>query len=669
MDINELHSFKLSDAVKFHTKLNPKLWKNDQLDPLVRDQLLVIAKDFVSQLGVGDLDVVDVTISGSNAAFSYTPHSDLDLHVVVNMSKLHDDEVYQELFRAKKTLYNDSHDITVHGIPVELYAQNAAEPVVSLGEYSLLHDKWIKIPKRKTANLDQNATKAKYDQLTDLISLAVKTKDEDRVNKAIKLIKRYRQAGLDTGGEFSPENLAYKAIRAQGGIDDLYAVRDSLHSKKLSIEEDDQLLDKPTLTVDELARKHGVDRMSIAKQLDKGIKVELEHTSHKDIAREIALDHISEDPKYYDKLAKASLEEQTLTELADAPYPYTLTSSGPHMLEYQFTAANNIKYIVELKVMYGGVSLRFHAAGQSSNDDRFRITKTGDSIKVMSTIATILRSYIKENSPSSISFGCYADEPTKVKLYTSMAKRLSKEFPYEVGGPYSYRDPTYGNSVGFRLTKKKQQSGNVNKDSGYIPNSAQKNDPVLSLVDKARERMGEDALYGGNCGMFSLALAKKLKEDGIPVTLGLLFNDANNLGTPSDIVANEADLYHVVVEYNGKYYDGTGVVTPNTLLDIAKDQYGDDNPGWFTDADPFDPSVQRVIRSETNWNKPASTFYQALTEASGYIPSNSQKNDPRFKTALTVDVKPNAIKKNAKAFGWLTSRAGIPPQANPNGKI
>jgi GNAT superfamily N-acetyltransferase len=60
---------------------------------------------------------------------------------------------------------------------------------------------------------------------------------------------------------------------------------------------------------------------------------------------------------------------------------------------------------------------------------------------------------------------------------------------------------------------------------------------------------------------------------------------------------------------------------------------------------------------------------QNVWEASGYIPSEKQKNDPRFKTALTVDVKPDSIKKNAKAFGWLTNRAGIPPTAKPSGKI
>ena len=59
----------------------------------------------------------------------------------------------------------------------------------------------------------------------------------------------------------------------------------------------------------------------------------------------------------------------------------------------------------------------------------------------------------------------------------------------------------------------------------------------------------------------------------------------------------------------------------------------------------------------------------SMSEASGYIPSEKQKNDPRFKTALTVDVRPDAIKKNAKAFYWNTSRAGIPPTAKANGKI
>jgi len=36
--------------------------------------------------------------------------------------------------------------------------------------------------------------------------------------------------------------------------------------------------------------------------LKKGIEVELEHTSDESIAKEIAIDHLWEDPEYYDKL-------------------------------------------------------------------------------------------------------------------------------------------------------------------------------------------------------------------------------------------------------------------------------------------------------------------------------------------------------------------------------
>jgi hypothetical protein len=40
------------------------------------------------------------------------------------------------------------------------------------------------------------------------------------------------------------------------------------------------------------------------KALKQGIKVEREHTTDGDIAREIAMDHLSEDNQYYRKLKK-----------------------------------------------------------------------------------------------------------------------------------------------------------------------------------------------------------------------------------------------------------------------------------------------------------------------------------------------------------------------------
>ena len=61
-------------------------------------------------------------------------------------------------------------------------------------------------------------------------------------------------------------------------------------------------LDKPTPTIAELVKMHGVPAKQILKQLEMGIEAEYEHTSDFEVAKEIALDHIAEDPSYYDKL-------------------------------------------------------------------------------------------------------------------------------------------------------------------------------------------------------------------------------------------------------------------------------------------------------------------------------------------------------------------------------
>ena len=138
MNILELDSYRLGDAVKFNDKLNPKLWgSNEHLHPQIREQLLRIAEDFAEFLGVSNFEIKDITISGSNAAYTYTDNSDIDLHLVVDLPKADASEVYRELFDAKKYQYNDQHNITIGGYDVELYIQNANQPHISQGIYSV----------------------------------------------------------------------------------------------------------------------------------------------------------------------------------------------------------------------------------------------------------------------------------------------------------------------------------------------------------------------------------------------------------------------------------------------------------------------------------------------------------------------------------------------------
>ena len=63
------------------------------------------------------------------------------------------------------------------------------------------------------------------------------------------------------------------------------------------------------MNLDKIAEKHNVQLIDIAKQFVKGHNVELEHTKDKLKASEIVMDHLFEDPKYYDKLSKVETKE------------------------------------------------------------------------------------------------------------------------------------------------------------------------------------------------------------------------------------------------------------------------------------------------------------------------------------------------------------------------
>jgi len=235
MNLHELDRYKLSDAVKFNARLNPKLWgKDEHLKPEVRDALMKIADDFRESLGVKDLDLKDITLSGSNAAYTYTPNSDIDLHLVVRMP---DDPVYRELFDAKKYAYNNQHNIKIGGYDVELYVQDEDQPHVTQGEYSLINNDWIQVPRRQRADVVDRSTKSKYQDLKQRIKAAIKSSDHETLAGLMTKIKQLRQSGLDEHGEFGPENLAFKMLRTQGYIQKLADARNAAKDQELSIDE------------------------------------------------------------------------------------------------------------------------------------------------------------------------------------------------------------------------------------------------------------------------------------------------------------------------------------------------------------------------------------------------------------------------------------------------
>lgn len=89
-------------------------------------------------------------------------------------------------------------------------------------------------------------------------------------------------------------------------------------------------LNKPTPGIEELAVKYNVSVHDVLRELKKGVEVETEHTDKLHVAREIALDHLSEDLYYYVKLAKTekTIKEKDDDDEDEPPYPEMLCNSS-----------------------------------------------------------------------------------------------------------------------------------------------------------------------------------------------------------------------------------------------------------------------------------------------------------------------------------------------------
>ena len=234
MLLREFVEQHVSDAIMFHDELNPAVWENGKMKPMIRFKLLQVAMDFIKFIGIKQLGLEDVIVTGSNASYNYTQHSDIDLHLVV---KIPDSDVFKELYDSKKGLWNEQHNVKVKGFDVEVYVQDADEKHISSGMYSILNDKWIKKPKPQKPEINDMSVEHKYHDLHNQIEKAIKKGNKAKLESLKDKIKKMRQSGLDREGEFSAENLAFKMLRNLGDMEALVDAIARLRDKELSIEQ------------------------------------------------------------------------------------------------------------------------------------------------------------------------------------------------------------------------------------------------------------------------------------------------------------------------------------------------------------------------------------------------------------------------------------------------
>ena len=226
-------------------KLNPKFWRRGQLDEEAAAKLLEIAQYFYSSIQelpeVPDFE--DITFTGSLASYNYHSMSDIDLHILVDFNEIGESkDILAELFALKRIRWNDSHKIMIYGHEVEIYIQDTNEEHLANGVYSISKREWLEMPVKEKVDIDYEATKKKYEALSSEISQLSKLFNEgeyqkvyDHTLKLKRKIKNMRISGLESEGIYAAENLAFKALRDNGYIEDLTSLKASSYDKMMSL--------------------------------------------------------------------------------------------------------------------------------------------------------------------------------------------------------------------------------------------------------------------------------------------------------------------------------------------------------------------------------------------------------------------------------------------------
>jgi predicted nucleotidyltransferase len=223
--------------------LEPRFWTADKLNPKIAKRLMKIANEFVEGLDQ-DVTIEDVRLTGSLANYNWSKYSDIDLHIVVDFSKISDDaELAKSFFDAARWRWNELHDIIMYGHEVEIFIENVGHITHSSGIYSIMEDDWVISPTSDEIRFDYPTARKKADSIqteTNLIEKFARSKPHAAI-KSIKRLKQkirmMRKAGLNSPDqEYSAENIAFKILRREETLDKLSQMQYDAYDAVLSIE-------------------------------------------------------------------------------------------------------------------------------------------------------------------------------------------------------------------------------------------------------------------------------------------------------------------------------------------------------------------------------------------------------------------------------------------------
>ena len=237
---------KIVNSFKVKEQLNPDIWNQDngtfKMKPEIRDSLLKIVEDYLGFIDL-DIDIEDVTLTGSLSNYNWSDFSDVDLHILIDTPNSKN-SLLKKYLDSRRIIWNSLRDIKVKDFDVEIYVQDIKEPHFASGVYSVMYDEWIAEPKYTDFIIEPTKilTKSKgWIDKIDKVEDDSKRKEPEEVLDNISLLKdklkKYRGGGLNDEGEYSYENLTFKFLRRNGYIKKLHDIRNQLIDKTLTVEE------------------------------------------------------------------------------------------------------------------------------------------------------------------------------------------------------------------------------------------------------------------------------------------------------------------------------------------------------------------------------------------------------------------------------------------------
>ena len=254
----------INSLVSINDSLNSKLWNADALKASVKNKLIDIANEFYDNLDIVKKALIDITFTGSLANYNYNDSSDIDLHLIVDFSKVDNNKfLVGEYFKAMARDWNRLHEIKIKGYEVEIYVQDSDEPHHSTGVFSLLSNTWTSKPVKKDFEPDEEVIDKKIDNFVGMIDQVEELYDDkdyesahDLSKKIMSKIKKFRKSGLENEGELSNENIVFKYLRNNNIIKTLVDMRNMSYDKLMSLNGSPEKMFKVYLSTREKSKSY-----------------------------------------------------------------------------------------------------------------------------------------------------------------------------------------------------------------------------------------------------------------------------------------------------------------------------------------------------------------------------------------------------------------------------